>query len=495
MRNIRSWVRRCQSGLSAFRSRKTPFFGWKNAEFEVKKRRFHHPKTPFFSLKTPFSQEKTAFSNRGSSILCGKVPFSVFRTAKRVLNSAEMRLSLSCFAVKVLRVTCREFCEMIVVIRLFAWLKVAKSGLNAGFCGWERGFLWWVLPIYIWFSVFLNSVCAFLNSVRRVCSGFQWVCMLENGVIDWRCGGCGVGFLYVSCFVRRNSFANVVFAVGDAAEVRFGVPKWLWIRGFAWWVAAVANSALRVCSGFQAVCMLENGVIDWRCGESVVGFLYVSCFVRRNSFANVVFAVGDAAEVRCKVPKWLLVRGFAWRVAAVAGRSVGFIGYGIGFCCHVRAVSGRERGFACRKSGVCVVGLFRFRVVKRKRTPCGVPKNKNEKIKYRFYEPFSFVSFSAFAWCKGSVFFVCFGEKLVFFAVFNRCFPCLRGGFRGFSGWFRRKRGLFRGLRGSNAAVAVFEKAVKFYCKGRYVGGGGCYDGSVYAVSGYESEACEEGDG
>ena len=26
-----------------------------------------------------------------------------------------------------------EFCEMIVVIRLFAWLKVAKSGLNAGF--------------------------------------------------------------------------------------------------------------------------------------------------------------------------------------------------------------------------------------------------------------------------------------------------------------------------------------------------------------------------
>ena len=92
-------------------------------------------------------------------------------------------------------------------------------------------------------------------------------------------------------------------------------------------------------------------------------------------------------------------------------------------------------------------------------------------------------------------FFVCSGEKLVFFAVFNRCFPCLRGGFRGFSGSFRRKWGLFRGLRGSNAAVAGFEKAVKFYCKGRYVGGGGCYYGSVYAVSGYESEACEEGDG
>ena len=101
--------------------------------------------------------------------------------------------------------------------------------------------------------------------------------------------------------------------------------------------------------------------------------------------------------------------GFAWWVAVVAGSSVGFIGCGIGFCCHVRAVSGWVRGFACRKSGVCGVGLFCFRVVKRKRTSHDVPKNKNEKIKYRFYEPFSFVSFSAFAWCKGSVFFVCSG--------------------------------------------------------------------------------------
>ena len=100
--------------LSAFRSRKTPFFGWKNAEFEVKKRRFHHPKTPFFSLKTPFSQEKTAFSNRGSSILCRKVPFSVFRTAKRVLNSAEMRLSLSCFAVKVQEVRSVNFVKQMI---------------------------------------------------------------------------------------------------------------------------------------------------------------------------------------------------------------------------------------------------------------------------------------------------------------------------------------------------------------------------------------------
>ena len=52
----------------------------------------------------------------------------------------------------------------------------------------------WVLPIYIWFSVFLNSVCAFRNSVRRVWSGFQAVFMLENGVIDWRCGESAVGF-------------------------------------------------------------------------------------------------------------------------------------------------------------------------------------------------------------------------------------------------------------------------------------------------------------
>ena len=73
-------------------------------------------------------------------------------------------------------------------------------------------------------------------------------------------------------------------------------------------------------------------------------FLYFSVLVRRNSFVNVVFAVGDAAEVRLGVPKWLWERGFAWWVAAVAGRSVGFIGCGIGFCCHVRAVSGWERG-------------------------------------------------------------------------------------------------------------------------------------------------------
>ena len=66
----------------------------KNAVFRMEKRRIH-------GEKTPVSNEKTAFSNRGSSILCEKVPFSVFRTAKCVLNSAEMSVSLSCFAVKV----------------------------------------------------------------------------------------------------------------------------------------------------------------------------------------------------------------------------------------------------------------------------------------------------------------------------------------------------------------------------------------------------------
>lgn len=78
-----------------------------------------------------------------------------------------------------------------------------------------------------------------------------------------------------------------------------------------------------------------------------------------------------------------------------------------------------------------------------------------------------FLFIRVFSWRKSGVFFVHCGECVV--------------GNGGFSG--------------SNAGFAVFEKAVKFYCKGRYVGGGGCYYGSVQAVSGYESEACEEGDG
>ena len=167
--------------------------------------------------------------------------------------------------------------------------------------------------------------------------------------------------------------------VGEAAKVRCKVPKWLRFRGFARWVLAVANRVRRVGMGFNRAFHLENGCSDCKNGVFVFRFLYFSGLVRRNSFVNVVFAVGDAAKVRLGVPKWLRIMGFARWVAAVGSRSVGFIGCGIGFCCHVRAVDGRERGFACMGSGVFEVGLFRFRVVKRKRTPCGVPKNKMKK--------------------------------------------------------------------------------------------------------------------
>ena len=59
-------------------------------------------------------------------------------------------------------------------------------------------------------------------------------------------------------------------------------------------------------------------------------FLYFSGLVRRNSFVNVVFAVGDMAKVWFRVPKWL-----------------------------------RFMGFACMESGVFEVGLFRFRLKKK----------------------------------------------------------------------------------------------------------------------------------
>ena len=60
-----------------------------------------------------------------------------------------------------------EFCEMIVVIRLFAWLKGVKSGLNAGFCGWKRGFF---------------------DMSLRFSAVFQAVATGENGDIGWRSG-------------------------------------------------------------------------------------------------------------------------------------------------------------------------------------------------------------------------------------------------------------------------------------------------------------------
>ena len=54
---------------------------------------------------------------------------------------------------------------------------------------------------------------------------------------------------------------------------------------------AVANWVRRVGSGFNRAFHLENGCSDCKNGVFVFRFLYVSCFVRRNSFVNVVFAV------------------------------------------------------------------------------------------------------------------------------------------------------------------------------------------------------------
>lgn len=133
------------------------------------------------------------------------------------------------------------------------------------------------------------------------------------------------------------------------------------------------------------------------------------------------------------------------------------------------------------ESGVFEVGLFRFRLKKKGGTSHDVPMLK--KILVDIQARLTFLYFVFWCFCDA---------KIVFF-LFIRVFS-----------W--RKSGVFfvhcgecvvgnGGFYGSNAGFAVFEKAVKFYCKGRYVGGGGCYYGSVQAVSGYESEACEEGDG
>ena len=167
------------------------------------------------------------------------------------------------------------------------------------------------------------------------------------------------------------------------------------------------RGGLRRLRGWFSLCFMfcsqefvcECSVCGWRCGKSAVR----SAEMVVDSWVCVAGCGGCRSQCR-------VYRLWYWVLLSCSG------GFRLG-------------------TGVCVVGLFRFRVVKRKRTSHDVPKNKNEKIKYRFYEPFSFVSFSAFAWCKGSVFFVCSGEKLVFFGTFNRCFPCLRGGFRGFAGF------------------------------------------------------------
>lgn len=152
----------------------------------------------------------------------------------------------------------------------------------------------------------------------------------------------------------------------------------------------------------------------------------------------------------------------------------GGMGSGMRGCC------GWKRGLLCGESGVFEVGLFRFRL--KKRRDVSRRSHVKENIS-RFQARLTFLYFVFWCFC---------GAKIVFF-LFIRVFS-----------W--RKSGVFfvhcgecvvgnEGFYGSNAGFAVFEKAVKFYCKGRYVGGGGCYYGSVQAVSGYESEACEEGDG
>ena len=46
-------------------------------------------------------------------------------------------------------------------------------------------------------------------------------------------------------------------------------------------------------SGFNLAFHLENGCSDCKNGVFVFRFLYFSGLVRRNSFVNVVFAVGE----------------------------------------------------------------------------------------------------------------------------------------------------------------------------------------------------------
>ena len=89
--------------------------------------------------------------------------------------------------------------------------------------------------------------------------------------------------------------------------------------------------------------------------------------------------------------------GFAWWVLAVGSRSVGFIGCGIGFCCHVRAVSGWKRGLLCGELWVCAGGLFRFRLKKKGGTSHDVPMLKKILVDFRLDLPFCILSFGAFA--------------------------------------------------------------------------------------------------
>ena len=61
------------------------------------------------------------------------------------------------------------------------------------------------------------------------------LCVLDCGCICGRCGGFWVGFLYFSGLVRRNSFANVVFAVCDAGNCESGTGVFRLETGVVVW--------------------------------------------------------------------------------------------------------------------------------------------------------------------------------------------------------------------------------------------------------------------
>lgn len=127
-----------------------------------------------------------------------------------------------------------EFCETNDANRLFRGLKVAKLVVECwvlwlgtgvvvvGFTDLYVGFLGLEFGLRV---SELGSEC--LNLGFRFFVFVFELCVLDCGCICGRSGGFCVGFLYISLFVRRNSFVNVVFAVGDMAKVRCKVPKWL----------------------------------------------------------------------------------------------------------------------------------------------------------------------------------------------------------------------------------------------------------------------------
>ena len=173
---------------------------------------------------------------------------------------------------------------MIVVIRLFC---VVERGEIRSEC--------WVL--WLETGVFVVGFTDLYVGFRGLEFGLR-VSELGSEGLNW-------GFRFFLYLFSGFAFLITAVFVGEAAKVRCKVPKWLRFMGFARWVLAVANRVRRVGSGFNRAFHLENGCSDCKNGVFVFRFLYFSGLVRRNSFVNVVFAVGDMAKVRCKVPKWL----------------------------------------------------------------------------------------------------------------------------------------------------------------------------------------------